>query len=383
MSNDNNSSGVNGINQTTGACQLMGEHFDIATGVIVSCNLLISLLATFGNLLVIVAVVRYSILRTPTNHFVVALALSDLMVGLVIPFYVSFYFDLPDYACNPTICQIKNFVAMWTTLCSFMLLIGVALDRYVSIVHPLAYPRLVSRRVSRSIVAFVCLYVTGFVALPYLWTGALKDLTVMTECDLVYVSAANYAILFCAHLAFSLIVTTFLYGHIFREAWLQNRHHLHQEAKTALMMVLIFGVNIVSTLPYLIVVGIRYRHNEQIDQTALSRAKKVVMILYFGKSALNPFIYGWKNRDFRLAFARLLRYVPCSKWAMERSLSSVEVATGIGSRAGSIQNDRQRTSKIYQLELPPMEWQINSTDLSNDDYLQRTVPQNQQQVTHL
>ena len=39
--------------------------------------------------------------------------------------------------------------------------------------------------------------------------------------------------------------------------------------------VLIFGVNIVSTLPYLIVVGIRYRHNEQIDQTALSRAKKV------------------------------------------------------------------------------------------------------------
>jgi hypothetical protein len=42
-------------------------------------------------------------------------------------------------------------------------------------------------------------------------------------------------------LAFSLIVTTFLYGHIFREAWRQNRHHLHQEAKTALMMVFIFA----------------------------------------------------------------------------------------------------------------------------------------------
>ncbi len=40
--------------------------------------------------------------------------------------------------------------------------------------------------------------------------------------------------------------------------------------------VLIFGVNIVSTLPYLIVVGIRYRHNEQIDQTALRRDKKVL-----------------------------------------------------------------------------------------------------------
>ncbi|XP_057371724.1 adenosine receptor A2b-like [Daphnia carinata] len=366
------------------ACQLMNEHFDITTGVIVSCNLLISLFATFGNLLVIVAVVRYSILRTPTNHFVAALALADLLVGLVIPFYVSFYFDLPDYACNPTICQIKNFVAMWTTLCSFMLLIGVALDRYVSIIHPLAYPRLVSRRISRSIVAFVCLYVTGFVSLPYLWTGALKDLTVMTECDLVYISAASYAILFCAHLALSLTVTTLLYAHIFREAWRQNRHHLHREAKTALMMVLIFGVNIVSTLPYLIVVGIRYRHNEQIDQTALSRAKKVVMILYFGKSAINPLIYGWKNREFRLAFARLLRYVPCSKWAMERSLSSMEVAAGMGSRAGSIQqSERRRSSKIYQLELPPIEWTMNANELPGEYLQQAPFAADEHHVTHL
>ena len=221
------------------ACQLMNEHFDLATGVIVSCNLLISLLATLGNLLVIVAVVRFSVLRTPTNHFVAALALADLLVGLNIPFYISFYFDVPYYACNPTFCQIKNFVAMWTTLCSFLLLIGVAVDRYVSIVHPLSYPRLVSRRVSRSVVASVWFYVTGFVALPYLWTGALKDLTVMSECDLVFISAASYAILFCAHLTLSLTVTTFLYARIFREAWLQNRHYLNREAKTALMMVLI------------------------------------------------------------------------------------------------------------------------------------------------
>lgn len=219
------------------SCQVMVEHFDMATGVIVSCNLLISLLATLGNLLVIVAVVRFSVLRTPTNHFVAALALADLLVGLNIPFYVSFYFDVPYYTCHPTYCQIKNFVAMWTTLSSFLLLIGVAVDRYVSIVHPLSYPRLVSRRVSRSVVASVCVYVTGFVALPYLWSGALKDLTAMAECDLVFISSASYAILFCAHLALSLSVTTLLYARIFREAWRQNRHHLHREAKTALMMV--------------------------------------------------------------------------------------------------------------------------------------------------
>ena len=92
------------------------------------------------------------------------------------------------------------------------------------------------------------------------------------------------------------------------------------------------------------------------------------MILYFGKSAVNPLIYGWKNRDFRLAFARLLRYVPC-KWAMERSLDSMELeaAAGIRSRSGSVlQHSSRPRSKIYQLELPPIEWRLNSSDASND-----------------
>lgn len=241
MSSLNNSHGFNDSGTTSviqsDDCQLMGEHFDTATGVIVSCNLIISLVATVGNLLVIVAVCRFSVLRTPTNHFVAALALADLLVGLNIPFYVSFYFDVPYYACHPVFCQIKTFVAMWTTLCSFLLLIFVAVDRYVSIIHPLIYPQLVNGRVSRAVVAFVCLYVTGFVTLPYLWSGALKDLAVMVECDLVYITTASFTVLFCAHLAISLAITTLLYAHIFHEAWIQNRHHLHHETKTALMMV--------------------------------------------------------------------------------------------------------------------------------------------------
>lgn len=97
------------------------------------------------------------------------------------------------------------------------------------------------------------------------------------------------------------------------------------------------------------------------------------MILYFGKSAINPLIYGWKNRDFRLAFARLLRYVPC-KWAMERSLDSVEAAAGFGSRASSIQHSNRPRSKIYQLELPPIEWPVNPTEFPVDSVEQQTIP---------
>ena len=52
------------------------------------------------------------------------------------------------------------------------------------------------------------------------------------------------------------------------------------------------------------------KKNFQLDQFTGAFSFQVVVILYFAKSALNPLIYGWKNRDFRVAFIRLLRTIP-------------------------------------------------------------------------
>ena len=75
-----------------------------------------------SGLLVIIAVVKFSVLRKPaTNHFVIALAIADLAVGLNIPFYVSFYFDVP-YVCDPQICLGRYFIALWSTVTSMLLM---------------------------------------------------------------------------------------------------------------------------------------------------------------------------------------------------------------------------------------------------------------------
>ena len=36
-------------------------------------------------------------------------------------------------------------------------------------------------------------------------------------------------------------------------------------------------------------------------------ALQFVVVLYFGKSAVNPFIFGWKNQDLRASFLRVLK----------------------------------------------------------------------------
>ena len=102
------------------SCGLGG--LDALTPFLVPLNVLIAILAIGGNLLVIIAVVKFSVLRRPaTNHFVIALAIADLAVGLNIPFYVSFYFDVP-YVYDPQICLGRYFIALWSTVTSMLLM---------------------------------------------------------------------------------------------------------------------------------------------------------------------------------------------------------------------------------------------------------------------
>ncbi len=120
----------------------------------------IGVLAIGGNLLMIVSVAKFSVMRRPaTNQLVTALAVSDLCVGLNLPFYVSFYFDVP-YVCHPYACLGRYFVALWSTMSSMLLMIAVAVDRYVSIAHPFRYPLIMSRRVSLTLIAAIYVHVT-------------------------------------------------------------------------------------------------------------------------------------------------------------------------------------------------------------------------------
>ena len=139
---------------------------DTVTLVVVPLYVLVSVLSVIGNFLVMASVWRFRVLRTPTNNLVVALAVADLVVGLNIAFYISFFFDV-DYVLDPVACGSRYFIALWSTVLSMVLLVAVAVDRYVCILHPLRYSTLVSQRVSRIAVLLIYVYVTLVVSLPY------------------------------------------------------------------------------------------------------------------------------------------------------------------------------------------------------------------------
>ncbi|KFM63644.1 hypothetical protein X975_22965, partial [Stegodyphus mimosarum] len=72
------------------------------------------------------------------------------------------------------------------------------------------------------------------------------------------------------------------------------------------MMALVMSVNFLGFLPYLIVITLRYV--DGLNQERIGFFKPFVVCCYFGKSAINPVVYGWKNKDFRHAFRKILSF---------------------------------------------------------------------------
>lgn len=94
-----------------------------------------------GNILTILAV-RYSrrLRSVISNHFVLSLAISDILVGLTLPYHLTFYLG-SDLGSNKHWCLLRFFFVIMACCVSIWNLIAIALDRYIAICYPLHYSR--------------------------------------------------------------------------------------------------------------------------------------------------------------------------------------------------------------------------------------------------
>ncbi|XP_020282698.1 dopamine D2-like receptor [Pseudomyrmex gracilis] len=98
-------------------------------------------LTLFGNVLVILAVIKERTLQTVTNYFIVSLAVADLLVAvLVMPFavyvLVNGSWSLPGFVCD-------FYIAMDVTCStsSIFNLVAISIDRYIAVTQPIKYAK--------------------------------------------------------------------------------------------------------------------------------------------------------------------------------------------------------------------------------------------------
>ncbi|KAI1898617.1 hypothetical protein AGOR_G00074230 [Albula goreensis] len=281
---------------------------------------LIIVMTVFGNVVVCLAVGASRKLRCVTNCFIVSLAVTDLLLGLlVLPF--SAIMELTgEWPLGAIFCNI--YVSMDVMLCtaSILNLFAISVDRYFAVTAPLRYPLLVTP--VRVAVAMVLIWtvslMVSFLPIQMGWNtldGIVQNFGKDDDeksCDFEwnprYVLVDGFATFYLP-----LLVMCVTYYRIFRIAREQARRinsrpsvslaAAAREHKATVTLAAVLGAFIICWFPYFtFFTSMGLRKVTKYNKTAYS----VVLWLGYANSTLNPILYATLNRDFRAAFGRLL-----------------------------------------------------------------------------
>ncbi|XP_069702110.1 histamine H2 receptor-like [Periplaneta americana] len=315
------------------------EQFDLYTlWSILDGTLLIIIL--IGNTLTILAI-RCSrrLSNVMSNHFVLSLAISDLFVGLTLPYHMAFYLS-DTLGTDKQTCILRFVLLVLGCTASMCNLIIIAIDRYISIVHPLHYCRLITNKVAVIMVAAGWCGALMLSTMPIYWNNWQTN----DKCEIEQVMAPNYFVLVILPLFLLLWVTMFaIYWKIWREALNQARrlretNFLHgggpSDWKSIQVVLMVLGSFSVCWLPYMIVACTII---SGICSSETGIGYKAAFSMAMANSCMNPIIYAWKNPEFREAIKRLLhcrspnRIPPTPSFFLANKVSLQTVGTSIDS----------------------------------------------------
>ena len=258
-------------------------------------------MAVSGNILVLTAVYRTPSLRIISNYFIASLSAADLVVGLLInPLLlaktVSNVTTGTPLALAAEIASLESITATVYNLCA------ISIDRFIAITRVFRYGELMTRRVCYAIIFSIWGFAVFF---------GCSRLMVQNEENLpkLWITASVF------HFAIPISIITFCYVHIFRAARVQNNRidavnsmprlqgvQERKQTKAAWTVAIVIGVFTALLCPNIVLASIQQMAKDDCEVSRLYRYWFWFSWLTFCSSAVNPWIYGIRSRDFRNAF---------------------------------------------------------------------------------
>lgn len=340
-------------NATSSPC-LDSTAFKITVSVALSVLILITVA---GNVVVCLAVGLNRRLRSLTNCFIVSLAITDLLLGLLVLPFSAIYQLSCTWNFGKVFCNIYTSLDVMLCTASILNLFMISLDRYYAITDPLRYPVLVTpARVGVSLVLIWAVSITlSFLPIHLEWNSRNKTsgvnstlVSCKVQVNLVYGLVDGLVTFYVP-----LVVMCVTYCRIFQIARDQAKriHHLSswkaatvREHKATVTLAAVMGAFIVCWLPYFTVFVYRGLAGDDAVNKAL---EAVVLWLGYANSALNPILYAALNRDFRTAYQQLLRCWSAGRYIHDPS-----------PRSDSSRLSRTQSREPRQQEEKPLKLQV-------------------------
>lgn len=308
------------------------DVFLIATDAV---RLFLAFLGVIANCTVCGVLLRQKrLIKNFSNFQLFNLALTDIIFRVVFTPVLIIIENTYVAHGNNAVCRLGAFFSYTTLAVSFTLLLGMAFDRYVHIVHPIR-ARNITWKHSRNVVVISWLY-AAFCSSPVLYSMKYSKLDWNFTDKSVYESChpmlgLPFQISSCVFLVFAFLIPLVLmavaYSKVLKSLWQHSRSKVinskiaEAKVRAVKMMVFIVSAYAIGSGPKLIwlclqafeVISLEYDQysweGEEISYDSLLEMEKfyiklliidnVIDVFTFTSSILNPLIFGYYNKSFR------------------------------------------------------------------------------------
>ena len=297
------------VDMMPGGLESDEESSPLETSVIIPNSVLNALLIPIcitGNVLVLAAVWRNPSLHTPSTILLCSLAVSDLFVGfLVLPVNIAIarFYILSGSSSNSRLYQARFFFTIQLCGVSLETMTAISVDRYLALRYHMRYPNLMTSKRAM------------YVAATFWCKNVILSLLSIWKTTAILLVAVVFV-------ALCLFISSITYSAIYRIV----RHHQHQihaqqqavqsmnaeqnlkiQAKKRaantfiyyICMLLCYFPVAVSSL-----IWVTYKEHWNIRWYFADT-------ILFMNSAINPFLYFWRNREVREAVLKIVRKRLC------------------------------------------------------------------------
>ena len=354
--------------------RLTQESKQIAYAVFLTVVLLSSVI---GNLLVCIAITYSPRLReAPTNIFIFSLSISDMLYAIIqTPLRISSTLHNNAFCHNIHLCRLMVFTDVILTPCTISTLFVIAIDRFFCITSPFVYQEKMSKFTAKVVVGFVWLYSFVWAGISaFDWKSPTKSSVVLQGCRrCVNRNPFFYLTSYFVITLIPLVIMGILYVIILRVALVQIRAilatevHLprpeednkkdkkynkmsrgsrrtNREMKATATLAIVYGAFFICWMPNCIInIYIAFAGNKSFI-TLRKEKKDLFLFIYYTfveilptlSTVINPIIYNVFNRQFRTAFASMLRI--CQSHDVLRRTTVVTELEMTQTRAGGSAN---------------------------------------------
>ena len=319
-------------NSTSGGVPL--ENLDGANILITVLNVLLVFVIIFGNALTVTAIASFRQLQYPSNMMIVALSLADLLMGMAYTPVKLMRAHAPVLLKRREICLFFMFVSHFCSLQAMGFLSILSIERFYAVQFPFHYHAYMTIKAGIVFNVVACVAM-GVMVVPMV-SGT--DLWSTSDCYAPNLYPHEYTNFLTGLIFVSMLLGFFCFLRVaavelrFRrrarvvqsaissvapdpetELTRDNTVNLQAEAtndievkgrnstKTKIVLIA-YAVSLCLWTPHIII----YIWDSNTKQHQNPYVFRALSLLDLSSSAINFFLYGWKNNKFRQAYLRLL-----------------------------------------------------------------------------